>query len=105
MKLNDPFGRVSRRNEASYRSLRDRLQQEGIRDSQALRRVTANMTATIVKSLVLLFGLSVALGLFFPPLRIALFGIYVLVLLWVAVVYLKTRVHLNRYLQEECGKG
>ena len=105
MKLNDPFGRVSSRNEASYQSLRDRLQQEGIRDDDAVRRVTTRMTATVVKALGVLIGVSVALIILFPPLRITLLGIDILIVLWVAVVYLKTRMHLNRYLLEECGKS
>ncbi len=105
LKLNDPFGRVSSRNEASYRSLRDRLQQEGIRDSAAVSKVTAKMTATMVKSLALLFGLSMVLALFFPTLLIALLGINILILLWVSAVYLKTRLHLKRYLYEVCRKS
>jgi len=105
LKLNDPFGRVSSRNEASYQSLRDRLQQEGIRDDEAVRRVTTRMTATVVKGLGVLIGVSVALIILFPPLRITLLGIDILIVLWVSVVYLKTRMHLNRYLLEECGKS
>lgn len=105
MKLNDPFGRVSSRNEAGYRSLRDRLRQEGIQDKQAVGIVTANMTASLVKTLALLFGLSMVLALFFPLFRNALLGVNILALLWASAAYFKTRMHLKRYLREECGKS
>jgi len=105
LKLNDPFRRVSDRNEAGYRTLRDRLRQEGIQDREAVGNATANMTATLVKSLALLFGLSMVVALFFPSFRIALLGINILVLLWASAAYLKTRMHLKRYLRDECGKS
>lgn len=104
MKLNDPFGRVSNRNRRNYASLRDRLHQEGIRDIAAVRGFTENMTATAVKLLLLLFGIPLILAVFFPQFRGALLALGILILLWVSVVYLQTRMHLKRYIREECNR-
>ena len=102
MKMNDPFGRVSKRDRRDYASLRDRLQQEGIRDSRAVDGLIANMNATATKLLLLLFGISLVLGVFLPSIRIGLAGTVALLLLWATVVYVKTRMHLKRYAREEC---
>lgn len=102
MKLNDPFGRVSNRNQRSYQSLRDRLLQEGILDTPAARSFVHNMTITAVKLLLLLFGVSLTLAVFFPQFHIVLIALNALALLWVGVTYFQTRMHLHRYLREEC---
>lgn len=105
MKLNDPFGRVSNRNQRNYQSLRDRLHQEGIQDTEAVAAFTRNVTGTAVKLLLLLFGISLALAVFFPQFRAVLIALNLLVLLWVCAVYFQTRMHLKRYLREECNQG
>ena len=104
MKLNDPFGRVANRNRRNYGALRDRLLEEGIRDSGAVRRFTANMTATALKLLLPVFAISLALMVFFPQLLAGLLALTVLIVLWVAAVYFQTRMHLKRYLREECDE-
>ena len=102
MKLNDPFGRVSNRNQRNYQSLRDRLHQEGIRDASAVSTFTRNMTGTAVKLLLILFGVSLLAAAFLPQFRVVLIALNALALLWVGVVYFQARMHLKRYLREEC---
>ncbi len=100
MKLNDPFGRVSNRNQRNYQSLWDRLHREGIRDAGAVSTFTRNMTGTTVKLLLILFGVSLLVAVFLPQFRVVLNA---LVLLWVGVVYFQAHMHLKRYLREECN--
>jgi len=102
LKLNDPFGRVSKRNQRDYASLRDRFRQEGIRDAQGVKRIAENMTATAVRVVLLVLGISIAAALFFPQALAILVALNVLILLWGLSVYLKTRLHLKRYVREEC---
>ena len=45
------------------------------------------------------------LALFFPSFRIALLVLNILALLWALAAYFKTRMHLKRYLREECEKS
>lgn len=105
MKLNDPFGRVSKKNQRNYQSLRDRLRQEEIRDPAAIARFTTNMTGTAARLAMIIFGASMALAVFFPELLATLLTLDALVLLWIAVGYIQTRLHLKRYIREECNKG
>ena len=63
---------------------------------------TRNMTGTAVKLLLILFGVSLLVAVFLPQSRVILIALNALVLLWVGVVYFQTRMHLKRYLREEC---
>ena len=105
MKLNDPFGRVASRNEETYRMLRQRLQQADIHDAAGVRLFTRNMAVTAVTLWLFFCGVCLGLAVFFPQLGPFLVILNVLVLLWAAVVYFKTRMHLKRYLREECEQG
>mgnify|MGYP001550160592 CR=1 FL=1 len=104
MKLNDPFGRVSNRNQQNYRMLRERLQQAGVRDAAGVSVFIRNMSVTAAKVWLIFCAVCIGLAVFLPQLQTVLLAINVLVLLWLAVVYFKTRMHLNRYLREECGE-
>lgn len=81
------------------------MQQEEIRDPAAIARFTANMTGTAVRLAMIVFGASAVLVLFFPGLLATLLAVDVLVLLWIAVGYIQTRMHLKRYIREECNNG
>ena len=105
MKLNDPFGRVSKKNLRNYQSLRDRLRREDIRDPAAIARFTANMTGTAVRLAMIVLGVSMALAIFFPKLFATLLALDVMVLLWISVGYIQTRMHLKRYIREECNNA
>ena len=75
MKLNDPFGRVSNRNQRNCHSLGDRLHQEGTPDARAIDTFTCNITETAVKPLLILFGISLLAAAFPPQFRVALIGL------------------------------
>jgi hypothetical protein len=105
LKLNDPFGRVSKKNRRNYESLRDRLLQEGICDPAAIARFTTNMTTTAARLAVIILGASIVLAVIFPKLLATLLALDSLILLWIAVGYFQTRLHLKRYAREECKEG
>lgn len=103
MKLNDPFGRVSRRNLDRYAALRARLLDEGIRDTAKVRRFRQNMTATLLRLVALVSVCSAAVALPFPAARGPALLCGALALLWLIVGYAQTRLYLARYLREECS--
>jgi len=105
MKLNDPFGRVARRDRAQYTALKQRLCQAQIRDAQALQGFTANVSTMFVRLLAVVLAVSLGLLLLFPTAAslIALLG--TLALLWLAASYVQTRLYLKRYLREECDRS
>lgn len=104
MRLNDPFGRVSRRDRARYDALRDRLRQAGVRDAQALQGFAANISATMRRLLWVLLAVSFVLILLFPGALGPIILIATLVLLWLVVSYVQTRLYLKRYRREECDQ-
>ena len=103
MKLNDPFGRVSKRNQHNYQMLRERLLQAGVRDSGGVSLFIRNMSIAAAKLWLFFCGACLVLAVFLPQLQTVLLALNILVLLWLAAVYFKTRMHLKRYLREECG--
>lgn len=102
MKLNDPFGRVSKNNRRDYHSLRDRLRHEGIHDAAAIAAFAANMNGTALKLTMTVGGLSLALALLFPRYIMALLLLDAMLFLWIMVGYFQARMHLKRYAREEC---
>ncbi len=100
MKLNDPFGRVSRREQHRYKTLEQRLRGEGVLDADSLQRFTRGATATILKLSAIILVLSATLALVFPGLRSLLLLLDVLLLLWLSAGYLQTRLYLKRYRRE-----
>ena len=100
VKLNDPFGRVSRREQHRYKILEQRLRDEGVLDADSLQRFTRGATATILKLSAMILVLSATLALVFPGLRSLLLVLDVLLLLWLSAGYLQTRLYLKRYRRE-----
>jgi hypothetical protein len=100
VKLNDPFGRVSRREQERYRVLEQRLRDEGILEVGALHRFTHRLTATILKLAGAVLVASAALALVFPKSCSLILMLDVLLLLWLSANYFKTRVYLKRYRRE-----
>lgn len=100
MDLNDPFGRVSRRNQQSYQLFKRHLQQHGITDSHRLGEFSKRATYMLLKLLGLLFGTLGLLILVFPTALPALMLLCGTAALWGLARYLQTRLYLNRYRRE-----
>ena len=100
MKLNDPFGRVSRREQHRYKTLEQRLRDESVLDAGSLQRFTRRATATVLKLTAAILALSATLALVFPGLRSLLLLLDILLLLGLSAGYLQTRLYLRRYRRE-----
>ncbi len=103
VKLNDPFGRVSRRDRQRYSTFEQRLRQQGVGDSAALRQFTRRMTRTMIRLAAGILAVAAVLALAFPASRglVSLLG--VLILVWLAAGYAQTRLYLKRYRREQLG--
>jgi hypothetical protein len=103
VKLSDPFGRVSRRDQQRYLSLEQRLREQGVCDDAALRQFTRRMTRTMALLVTGILAVAAALALAFPASRglVSLLG--VLVFVWLAAGYAQTRLYLKRYRREQLG--
>lgn len=103
MKLNDPFGRVARRDRDRYRTLRSQLHGQGIRDAAAVQRFRHNMSATLLRLLVIIAAVVSIVIVVFPDARNPVLLVGALLLLWFATSYVQTRLYLKKYLRDECS--
>lgn len=104
MSLNDPFGRVARKNARAYEGLRERLRQQGVCSREGVDVFIRGTSATALKIGLVLLAVWLAATLAFPQLAALTAVFTVAALAWVATGYLQTRLMLRRYLREECGE-
>jgi len=104
MKLNDPFGRVARRDRAQYSALRSRLQEAKIHDAQGLQGFTDNVRTTLLRLLAVVLAVAAGAVLLFPAASGLIMLLGALAMLWLGVSYVQTRLYLRRYLREECNR-
>ncbi len=105
MSLNDPFGRVSRRQRDAYRQFREQLRQQDIRTAAAVRQARRNLLQTSLRLLAVVVGAAVLGGILFPAASAMIAVTAVLVLLWLGSSYLQTRNYLNIYARELSDAG
>ncbi len=105
MKINDPFGRVSRRNQQQYDAFRQQLREMGVDNADQCLIFTRNATLTFVKIAAVMAVISLVVFIALPKLIAPLVVIDVLVLLWLAGSYIQLRVQMNRYRREECDEA
>jgi len=101
MSLNDPFGRLKRRDEAGYEAVKAALVRAGVRDRDAAQRVIAR---TRTRVLLFIGGVCAALlpALVLWPRLAPVLVAGALLLMAVAVDSLvKGRRHVRRYIDEE----
>ncbi|MGB5832091.1 MAG: hypothetical protein WBG92_08885 [Thiohalocapsa sp.] len=104
MNLNDPFGRLQRRDEAGYAALRERLADAGVDSVGAAegvmhntRRNVLTFSAVVLMSALLLFAL-------LPKLAPITGSLALFLLVIAANAMIKGRRYLKRYIAEELGR-
>jgi hypothetical protein len=103
--LNDPFGRVSRRQRQAYRLFREQLREQGVTTTPAVGVAQQHLRRTGLRLLVIIIGAAIVMGILFPTLRTPIAVTASLLLLWVLSSYLQTRNHLTTYARELNGAG
>lgn len=100
MKLNDPFGRVGRRQNQAYTGVRRQLQARGIEDPAAVRKLVRAMSrSALVWSGITLLSSTFALVLF-PAYRGIIGTVGALILAWIVASWFQAQMHLRRYINE-----
>jgi len=105
VKLNDPFGRVARRDQGQYATFKQQLRQAHVTTADGVRTFAHNASTTMLRLVVVTAGGTTLMGLLFPAARGLAAAVAALVLIWLAASYVKTRLYLARYLREECDNG
>lgn len=100
MKLNDPFGRVGRRQEAGYAALKAQLEAGGIDQVTALDAVAQRMTRTAFLFMAIVIVVTLLAALLIPPWRGVVGAFGAVALLWLGTTLFRTRMHLRRYRRE-----
>lgn len=103
MKINDPFGRVNRRQHSAYLVLRDRLRAQGVQDATAAAGVARHMSRTAMWLVLatVLIGAMIAFAI--PGLSGIVTVLGTLLLAWIGVHFFQARMHLKRYVLHECA--
>ncbi|MDJ0740051.1 MAG: hypothetical protein QNJ91_10055 [Gammaproteobacteria bacterium] len=100
MSLNDPFGRVARRQEAAYLALREQLRQQGVATEQAAHAARRRLQQTGLRVAAIVIGIALLAAMLAPGLRAVIGILTLLILVWLASSFVQTRAHLSRYQRE-----
>ena len=101
MKLNDPFGRLEKRHQASYEMMRDAMSKSGITTVQAAQDVITESKNRSLKFLGVVLAFLLLIFFFSPNLMPALACLAVIMAIWTFKSVLNGRGYVNRYIAEE----
>ena len=104
MKLNDPFGRVERRQQNSYESLRASLVDAGVTTRNGAEAVLSSLVKRAVIIFLVVVLITAAVVLFVPQIKAIVFVLAFITLLWVLVTTLNGYSLVKRYIKDELSK-
>lgn len=104
MKLNDPFGRMARRREREYESLKQALLKAGMTDAQKAGELRDNLAKRSKTGLMVVIPIIVILALVFREYAVFALAFGVLAILWLTNTSRRGQEYINRYIAEECGQ-
>lgn len=105
MKLNDPFGRVERRKENSYQSLRQSLVESGVDRKESAEALLKGMLKRALVGGVLLVLLVALLVALLPQSRAIILLLGLVILFWLLASTLNAYGFIRRYISEELSAG
>ena len=97
MKLDDPFGRVGRRQTAGYKAVKSQLLAQGVSNTVELAAVTRRITRSALLFALLVLAVSVMAGLLVPSWRPLIAVFAGLAVIWIGATFLRTRLFLKRF--------
>ena len=101
MKLNDPFGRLERRNQANYEMMREAMKRGGIQTEEAALNVIETSKRRLLRFLAILAAVFLVIVFMFPqswPIMLTLAG---MVAIWAIKSIKNGRRYVERYIKEE----
>ena len=103
MKLNDPFGRMARRREREYQSLRQSLINAGLTDRTKAEELIESLQNRSRKGLWILIPATAVLALLFREYAVYILAVGGLIILWLTNTMSRGSEYIRRYIEEECG--
>lgn len=104
MKLNDPFGRMARRREREYDSLRQSLLKAGLTDRQQAEALLETLKKRSKTGLWVVIPLTLVAALLLQEYAIFIGAFGLLATLWLTNTLRRGQEYISRYIQEECNK-
>lgn len=105
MNLNDPFGRVARREQQEYESLRDSLKESGVNSRSDADVILERIQARGTKIVTVIAIITLLVALLFPDAHTITLIFSGLALLWVFKMTKNARQHIQRYIEEEISRS
>lgn len=101
MKLNDPFGRMERKHQAGYESMRTTLRNSGVNSPEAAREIISKSKDRIYKAVGVAVLLGLLLMLALPKTMPVVVCLVVLVLVFCFNSLVNGKRYIERYIAEE----
>ena len=105
MNLNDPFGRVARREQQEYESLRDSLKESGVNSRSDADVILERIQARGIKIVTVIAIITLLVMLLYPGALTVTLIFTGLALLWVFKMTKNARQHIQRYIEEEISES
>jgi len=100
VKLNDPFGRVGRRQNQAYAGVRQQLQARGIEDPAAVRELIRGVSRSALIWAGVVALSSVIAFVLFPEHQGIMGTLAGLILVWIIANGFQAQMHLRRYIKD-----
>ncbi|NNF45532.1 MAG: hypothetical protein HKN69_02065 [Desulfofustis sp.] len=101
MKLNDPFGRMERRHQIGYETVRDSLHRNRIYTEEGARKIIRDTKMRALKFVVGAGALLLLTYLLLPSFLIGVGAVVVLAGVWVVTWTVNGERYVKRYIEEE----
>ena len=105
MKLNDPFGRLERRHQVGYETVRDSLNRNNIDTVEGARTIIKDTKKRALKFVVAAIAVALLTYLLLPKALLVVGGVIVLAVAWVIAWTINGERYINRYIEEELSGG
>lgn len=101
MNLNDPFNRLSRRQQSEYATFQKSLRESPISSLAEANALLKNIWKRTWVIAAMIAGLAIVVSLFLPELKIIIITFGVLAILWLLTTTFKGQRLMRRYIAEE----
>jgi len=101
MNLNDPFNRLSRKQQNEYVALRTSLKESSISTQSEVEALLKNIHQRALFFTTLLIISAASIFLFMPEMKVIIIIISVISLLWLLNITIKGQSYIKRYIKEE----
>lgn len=103
MKMNDPFGRVTQRQEGQYASLKETLKRTGVDNEETAKLCLKSMLVNAARLALVIVVATIVAVLLLPKMKPIALTFAGLALFWVVTSSLNGRRFVKRYMKEELG--